>query len=179
KKKKIRDVKEYTIPVNPKTDDQKKQRNYLKEAVLAWQTDGYTKLDIEAWKVYASTQKKILSGYNVFLRERINTAKEDKTWTPLTDGKVFDFGDTWAYPEIKIIDDKLGKLYIGTSKVAMYKEYDSVYYPGFYSFSLWDLIPGTKYYCYIKNTAVGVPIVISTNFVQVSSAINEFTLSLT
>ncbi|GAJ00283.1 unnamed protein product [marine sediment metagenome] len=31
KKKKIRDVKEYTIPVNPKTDDQKKQRNYLKK----------------------------------------------------------------------------------------------------------------------------------------------------
>lgn len=152
KLKGIKTAKKYVIPGNPKTEDQKTQRDYLKDAVLGWKTDGYYEQDITAWCLYASIQKKILSGYNVFLRERINADKDDKTWTKLTNCIISDITGVGCKVVINVASDMTGKLFIGTSKVLMNREVSGVFNTDHYTFTVTGLLPETRYYLYIKNT---------------------------
>lgn len=152
KLKSIKIVKKYVIPGNPKTEDQKTQRDYLKDAVLGWKTDGYSDLDIGAWKLSASIQKKILSGYNLFLRKRINADKDDKNWTKLTNCIISDITGVGCKVVINVASDMDGKLFVGTSKVLMLREISGVYNTDHYKFTVSGLLPETRYYFYIKNT---------------------------
>jgi len=56
---------------------------------------------------------------------------------------------------INVASDKTGKLYVGTSKTLMATEFAGSFDTDHYDFTLTDLAASTKYYFYIKNTAVG------------------------
>ncbi len=155
KRKGIKDAKKYVVPDNPKTEGQSKQRNYLKDAVLQWKTEGYSILDYSAWGLYASLQKKNLSGYNMFLRERINAAKASKTWTKLTNCNVYDVTGEGFKVDIDVESDLSGILYLGTSKYSMLKEFEGIFSVNKYTFTVTGLLKETKYYFYIKNTSIG------------------------
>ncbi|MBA7552390.1 hypothetical protein ES705_44951 [subsurface metagenome] len=121
---------------------------------MAWKVDGYSDLDIRAWNVYASLQKKNLSGYNMFLRERINEAKASKTWEKLTNCNIYDVKG-WSFKvDINVENDFSGVLYLGTSKYSMLKEFEGTFSVNKYTFEITGLSEKTKYYFYIKNSAV-------------------------
>ena len=147
----IKTAKGYKVPYNPDSDDQKDQRGFMANAVLAWKTDGYNALDIEAWGLYASLQKKILSGYNMFLRERINLTKTGAPWHKLTKCIIADITHVSCNVYIHIDSNRLGRLYSGTSKYSMLKETTGVFDGTKYKFSVAGLEKLTKYYFYIKN----------------------------
>ncbi len=154
KRKGIKDAKKYVVPDNPKTEGQSKQRNYLKDAVLQWKTEGYSILDYSAWGLYASLQKKNLSGYNMFLRERINADKEGKTWNKLTNCNIYDVTGEGFKVDIDITSDLSGILYLGTSKFSMLKEFEGTFSVNKYTFTVTELSEQKRYYFYIKNTSV-------------------------
>ncbi len=122
---------------------------------MAWKVDGYSDLDIKAWNLYASLQKKNLSGYNMFLRERINTAKESKTWSKLTNYKVYDVTAEGFKVDINVESDLSGILYLGTSKFSMLEEFAGSFSVNKYTFEITGLSKETRYYFYIKNTSIG------------------------
>lgn len=155
KTKGIKTAKEYKVPDNPNTDDQKEKRTALKDSVLAWQTDGLSKLDVIAWNVYASIQKRSLSGYNMFLKDHLNCYKINNTWNKLTNCIVSDVLETSFKVEVSVESDQEGKLYIGTSKYAMVKEFIGVFNIDKYTFEITELLGSTGYYFYIKNTKSG------------------------
>ena len=76
----IKTARQYKVPRNPQTEEQQEGRNYMKNAVVAWKTRGYTKLDINAWNILASMKKKAKSGYNQYLTEYMNCMHSDKRW---------------------------------------------------------------------------------------------------
>lgn len=119
--------------------------------MLEWKTDGYTVADIEAWNLYARVIKRILTGMNIFISERINASKARKEWTKLTNCIISDITGVSCIVVINIASDKRGKIYIGKSERAMFKEFTGVFVLDKYIFEITDLVPGTKYYFYIKN----------------------------
>ena len=151
KRKGRHDVRRYVIPVNPKSDDQKTQRNFLKEAVYNWKNDGYTEIDIEAWNLYAKTIGDISSGYNMFLRHKINADKEGKEWTKLYDYVVVSLAKVDANISIKTPEETGAKLYIGTSPKVMVRAIDGIFLENGYSYSIDELEPSTRYYMYVAN----------------------------
>lgn len=155
KTKGIKTAKEYKVPDNPNTDDQKEKRNYLKDSVLEWQTDGLSGSDVIAWNVYARIQKRSLSGYNMFLKDHLNCYKINNTWNKLTNCIVSDVVETSFKVEISVESDQEGKLYIGTSKYAMFKEFVGIFDINKYTFEITELLGSTGYYFYIKNTKAG------------------------
>lgn len=148
-------ARKYVVPANPRTGVQQVQRGYLRDAVLAWRTDGFTALDLEAWKVYASIQKKHLSAYNMFLRERINAAKNSSAWTKLTNCVIYGVDGQGFKVDISVESDLSGVLYLGTSKLSLLKEYEGVFDTDKYTFTVTGLLGKTRYYFYVKNTASG------------------------
>jgi len=151
KRKGRHDVRRYVIPVNPKSDDQKTQRNFLKEAVYNWKNDGYTEIDIEAWNLYAKTIGDISSGYNMFLRHQINANKEGKEWTKLYDYVVVSLTNVEANISIKTPEETGARLYIGTSPKVMVRAIDGIFLENGYSYSIDELEPSTRYYMYVAN----------------------------
>lgn len=147
------DVRKYVIPKNPQTGAQKEQRDYMKEGVLAWKTDGYTILDIEAWNTYATLKKGNLSGYNMFLSEKINVKKSSLDWSKLYNCVISNVTGNGFKVEINVSSDLSGILYIGTSKVSMTKEFIGVFSVNKYTFTVNGLSALTNYYFYIKNTS--------------------------
>lgn len=155
KTKGIKTAKEYKVPDNPNTDDQKENRNYLRDSVLEWQTDGLSGSDVIAWNVYARIQKRSLSGYNMFLKDHLNCYKINNTWNKLTNCIISDVVETSFKVEVNVESDQEGKLYIGTSKYAMVKEFVGVFDIDKYTFEITELLGSTGYYFYIKNTKSG------------------------
>jgi len=123
----------------------------MKNAVLAWKTDGYSDLDIEAWGVYASIQKKILSGYNLFLRHRINAAKAGVNWHKLTNCIIEDITHVSCNVYINVDSNWMDRLYSGTSKYSMLKETQGTFDGTRYKFSVTGLEKLTRYYFNIHN----------------------------
>jgi hypothetical protein len=150
KNKGIKTAKGYKVPYNPDSDDQKDQRGFMANAVLAWKTDGYTVLDIEAWNLFASIQKKNLSGYNMFLRERINAEKNEKAWTVLTNCIIEDVTGVGCKVYVDVIGFMAHRLYLGTSKLSMLKEFEGTFEEGHYKFSVAGLENLKRYYFYVK-----------------------------
>ena len=144
-------VKKYTVPKNPKSTDQTTQRNYMKEAVLAWKTDGYNALDIEAWNYFAKIEKKNLSGYNKFLGYRINQEKKGEDWWPLTNCSIYDVTGSGCKVDIYGEVEKVTKLYAGVSKYYLDKCFLGVYDTDHYTFTVIGLLPNTLYNFYIES----------------------------
>ena len=151
KRKGRHDVRRYVIPVNPKSDDQKTQRNYLKEAVFAWKNDGYTEVDIESWNLYAKTYGDMTSGYNMFLRHKINANKEGKEWAKLYDYVVVNLTKVDTNISIKTPEETGARLYIGTSPKVMVRAIDGIFNENRYYYSIDELEPSTRYYMYVAN----------------------------
>lgn len=143
------------MPSNPKTAGQQEKRSYLRDSVTAWQTDGLTNADVIAWNRYAKIQKKILSGYNVFLRDHMECFSLGNTWQKLTNCIVSDVSGIGFKVEIKAETDLEGILYIGPSEKAMITEFEGVFSVDKYTFTVTGLDENKNYYFYIKNTTAG------------------------
>lgn len=142
-------AKRYKVPDNPDTIDQKSQRGFMTNAVLAWKTDGYTLLDIEAWNLFASIQKKTLSGYNVFLREYINYAKEGYTWHPMWNCVMENLTHMSCDVYVNYYTNNEHRLRSGTSKRVMLKSTAPTRVDGKYKYAISGLEQNTKYYFYV------------------------------
>ncbi|GAJ07884.1 unnamed protein product, partial [marine sediment metagenome] len=155
KRKEFDDVKKYTKTVNPDLPGQKIQKGYFKVAINAWQTEGYSDHDIQAWNLYARAKKVKASGFNMFTRFRINTEKEGKTWTKLTNCNIYDVTGEGFKIDIDVENDRSGVLYLGKSKLSMLREFVGVFSVNKYTFTIKGLEDKTKYYFYVKNTSIG------------------------
>ncbi|GAI68263.1 unnamed protein product [marine sediment metagenome] len=114
----LKTVRQYVIPANPKTDDQKLQRNYFKAAVAEWHTDGFTDLDAEAWDLYALALKVAKSGFNVCMGLKIKAKVLLKTWLALVDITIADPTTTGCVVTIATETDQTLSLYSGGSKTS-------------------------------------------------------------
>ena len=147
----IKKAKIYKVPDNPNTTDQQDQRGFMTSSVLAWKTDGYNALDIDAWNLYAKIQKGSLSGYNMFLRERINKRKIGHIWPPLWNCVIETPGHAGCVVYMNCDVNRLGRLYLGKSKYSMLQETEGIFDGTKYKFAIAGLDQNTKYYFYIKN----------------------------
>lgn len=150
-RKKIKYIKVYTKPKNPRTETQQTNRNYIKLAVEEWGKEGYTELDKQAWNFYAKAKSKNMSGYNAFVKFYLNAMVNLEEWTTVKNCVIYDINSSSAKVSMDIESDREGILYLGTSKYYMAKEYYPVFSEGKYIFTLTELDPDTKYYFYIKN----------------------------
>jgi len=147
-RKKIKDVKKYAIPRNPKSEGQNEQRGYLRTAIEAWRTDGFNIPDVEAWKLYASIQKKKLSGINMYTSLRINQLKEGKEWTKMHDCNTTLLGPTGVWITIEGEQEKTINIYMGTTKIRQTEKYIGIWSGEFWEVLTFDLVPDTRYYFY-------------------------------
>ena len=145
----IKTAKKYEVPYNPSSDDQKDQREFMTNAVLAWKTDGYTLSDIEAWNLYAKIQKGFLSGYNMFLKERINFSKLGYTWHSLKNCIIEDITHMSCSVYIDYYVNNEHRLHLGKSKNVMIEEIQGTFLGDKYKFPLVDLEEGTRYYFFV------------------------------
>ncbi|GAI61721.1 unnamed protein product, partial [marine sediment metagenome] len=122
---------------------------------MEWQTARYSRIDIQAWNIYARSKKVTASGFNMFTRFRINAEKEDKIWKRLTDCSIYDVKGWGFKVDINVENDFSGVLYLGTSKLSMLKEFEGIFEVNKYTFTVTGLSEKTKYYFYIKNTSIG------------------------
>ncbi|GAI24056.1 unnamed protein product, partial [marine sediment metagenome] len=128
---------------------------HFKKAILEWQEARYSRIDIQAWNVFAGTKKVTASGFNMFTRFRIAAGKEGKTWTKLKNCVIYDVNGDGFKVDINVAFDFYGKLYLGTSKFSMLKEFNGTFDVNKYTFEVNGLSKDTKYYFYIKNTSIG------------------------
>ncbi len=145
----IKTAKRYKVPFNPDSDNQKDQRGFMANAVLAWKTDGYTALDIEAWNLFASIQKKTLTGYNMFLREWINNTKAGLTWHPMWNCVIEDPTHMSCDVYINYYTNNEHRLRSGTSKYVMLKSTAPTRVDGKYKYPISGLEQNTRYYFYV------------------------------
>ena len=148
-------VKRYAKPKNPKTSKQQKQRGYMAPVVEAWHKDGYTPEDKEAWNNYARIIKVNATGYNMFTRFKINAQKDLNTWEKLTNCQVSGIFGTGCKVKIDVPGDKIGILFYGKSKVALFNQVAGVFSSGHNTFTIINLKELTRYYFYIQNTSPG------------------------
>lgn len=151
----IDDVRQYVIPANPKTADQQTQRGYFTTAVGQWHTDGFTLDDVKAWNLLALALKEALSGFNIYVRLKVNSLIAELAWTKLTNCLISTITSTGATVDIDVASDQTGKLYIGTSKTSMLTEFTGTWSVDKYTFTIIDLNPATNYFFYVKNTIAG------------------------
>jgi len=142
-------VKKYVKPKNPQTGIQQEQRGYMTGAVLAWKTDGYTISDIEAWNVYAKIQKGFLSGYNMFLKERINFSKLGYTWHSLKNCVIEDITHMSCNVYVDYYVNNEHRLHLGKSKNVLIEEIQGTFLGDKYKFLLTGLEQGTRYYFFV------------------------------
>ncbi|MBA7552307.1 hypothetical protein ES705_44865 [subsurface metagenome] len=90
----------------------------------------------------------------MFTGFKIAAAKEGKTWTKLTNCNIYDVTDEGFKGDINVESDLSGKLYIGTSKFSMLKEFTGVFSVNKYTFTVTGLSKQKRYYFYIKNTSI-------------------------
>ena len=148
-------IKRYAKPKNPNTDKQILQRSYMIPVIEAWQTDGYTTEDKEAWNYYAKIIKINATGYNMFTRFKINAQKESKTWAKLTNCQITNITGSGCSVTVDVPTDKTSVLFYGSSKVALYKQIVGVFTSGHSTFTITDLNEFTRYFFYVKNTSSG------------------------
>ena len=140
-RRKIKDVKKYAIPANPRSEGQNIQRGYLKTAIEAWNTDGFNRIDVEAWKLFASIQKKKLSGINLYTSLRINQLKEGKEWSKIYKCQIEAITPTGCFIFIKGEPEKIVNIYMGTTKIRQTKKYMLMWLFDHYEVMIFDLVP--------------------------------------
>lgn len=147
----IDDVREYVIPANPKTDDQKEQRNFFKNAITEWHEAGFTAVDVKAWDLYASALKKAASGFNIFVSLKVKAAVAAFSWTSMTDCLITNIVTTSCDVTILPADADVKTLCIGTTKTAMVREIAGSCPNGAFEFTVDGLVADTTYYFYVKS----------------------------
>jgi len=148
-------VKKYTAPENPQSTDQQNQRSFMTDSVNAWKSPDLNVLDKEAWNYFAKISKRTLSGLNIFCSNMINALKISKNWTQLSGCIISNITGIGCTVVINVALDLTGKLYIGELEKPMLTIFSGVFDTDHYDFTINDLEELTKYYFYIKNTAVG------------------------
>ncbi|GAI23270.1 unnamed protein product, partial [marine sediment metagenome] len=81
-------VREYVVPVNPKSTKQVAQRNLLTAAVLEFHAAAYDDDDMTAWKLFASTFATPRTGFNAMTRAHLMQALGAGTWVRMHDVEV-------------------------------------------------------------------------------------------
>lgn len=147
----IKDVREYVIPANPKTDDQKKQRGYFGDAVEAWHIDGFTAIDVAAWDLYALALKVAASGFNMFARLRIKNYIALQDWRPIVDCLITAIAADGAQINITSLEGEELDLYWGTSMTSMFNKEDMVDTAGDHEVTLSACTKSTTIYFYVIN----------------------------
>lgn len=120
----------------------------MRTAIEAWRTDGFNIPDVEAWKLYASIQKKKLSGINMYTSLRINQLKEGKEWSSLHDCNVSPIGPTGFWITVEGEPEETVNLYMGTTKNRQTEKYLGMWSGEFYEYMIFGLEPNTRYYFY-------------------------------
>jgi len=147
----LKTVRQYVIPANPKTAGQQQQRGYFTTAVGEWHTDGFNSDDIAAWKLLALSLKEALSGFNVYIRLKVNALIAAVSWKSFT---VVDPGTPTASGTTITATTELltpCDVYYGTKITAMFNTQEGTPVAGSLSVELTGLTASTKYYFYIKD----------------------------
>jgi hypothetical protein len=150
----INDVRQYVIPANPKTAGQQTQRGFFTGAVNAWHTDGLTVLDVAAWNLFALASKVVASGFNMFTKFYVDAKVMVHTWVPLSAVVASAITATGATVTAQIASDGTSVLYIGTSNTSMLIPFVGTFAIDHVTFTVTGLSATTKYFFYIKNTAI-------------------------
>ncbi|GAI42508.1 unnamed protein product, partial [marine sediment metagenome] len=116
----LKTVRQYVIPANPKTELQKKQRAYFKTAVGEWHTSGFTADDVKAWNLLALALKEALSGFNIYLRLKLDALIAVKDWNPIYNVSIAATDGDTATLTATGFEALSYMLYYGTSKTAMF-----------------------------------------------------------
>lgn len=150
-------VKEYVVPANPKTEDQKEQRLYFKHVLIWWHVAGWKAIDIKAWNLYASTVGKAMSGFNAFVSLGLKAHRAAKEFNLMTNCVITKTTIALCSVDIDTTLTANVKLYIGTSKTSMYTAHEGTGDGETYTIPLDDpaLLPSTVYYFYIIDTTDG------------------------
>jgi len=148
----INDVRQYVIPANPKSEDQTTQRGYMTAALTAWHTAGWIAADLAAWNRYASTLAKIMSGFNAFVKLKIDALVASKVFQVLVNADFSSVTATAGTVVMDIVAEGTTYLHVGTSKTAFPDSYLGVFDTDHVTFTLAGNTEKTKYYCYAQNT---------------------------
>ncbi|MBA7569658.1 hypothetical protein ES695_01875 [Candidatus Atribacteria bacterium 1244-E10-H5-B2] len=146
-----KDVREYVIPANPKTELQKKQRAYFKTAVGEWHTSGFTADDVKAWNLLALALKEALSGFNIYLRLKLDALIDLVDWTPIYGVSIAATDGDTATLTATGFETLSYMTYYGTSKTAMFNTTQGDAIAGDISMTFGPLVDGVKYYVYVKD----------------------------
>ena len=73
-------VREYVVPMNPRTEAQRAQRLHMTHAVAEWHNAAYSAEDVIAWNRYAGVLAKIMAGFNAFCRVFIKEEILTNVW---------------------------------------------------------------------------------------------------
>lgn len=154
-RKGFNDVKKYIKTINPDLPDQVIQKGHFKDAIEEWKVGGYSEDDIQAWNSYSRANRIRASGFNMFTKYYIGADVANKTWERLSNCTIYDVVGTGFKVDIDVNGDYSGKLYYGTSNLYMVNEVEGVFSTGKYTFNVTGLSILTRYFFYIKNTAIG------------------------
>jgi hypothetical protein len=144
----IDDVRKYVVPANPNTALQQAQRGYVKSAIEKWHSVDWIALDKTAWNLLATTQAKVMSGFNSFVKLFVETSVAVKTFAECA-GCVIVPADVTATVTFQcgLSGVKEATLKYGTSKTAMIESEEQAVAAGVLEFSLAGLVASTKYFC--------------------------------
>jgi hypothetical protein len=144
----IDDVRKYVVPANPNTALQQAQRGYVRSAIAKWHSVDWIALDKTAWNLLATTQAKVMSGFNSFVKLFVETSVAVKTFADCA-GCVIVPADVTATVTFQsaLSGVKEATLKYGTSKTAMIESEDQAVAVGVLEFSLAGLVASTKYFC--------------------------------
>ncbi len=149
----LKTVRQYVIPANPKSDDQKTQRGFMTAALNNWHSTPWNALDFTAWNLYASTLAKIMSGFNSFVKRYILARVDGKGFTPIHTFDASAVADVGGAITMEIPDDLTTTLYVGTKKTIFPLSFLGVFAGGTVTFTTAGLSASTRYYCYALNAA--------------------------
>ncbi len=148
-------VRQYVIPANPKSDDQKTQRGFMSAAINKWHSVSWNALDLAAWNRYAATLAKIMSGFNAFVKNNIDASVAGLDYHVISEADFSAVTDVDGEITMKLLFDRTTYLYVGTKKTVFPLSFLGVHAGETVTFTLAGLIASTKYYCYAKNTSIG------------------------
>lgn len=120
-------ARQYVIPSNPNSPGQQTQRGYLREMVQKWHDTPWILQDLAAWRLMATLDSRVLSGFNEFMAQAINVRVEGKTWVSLMGVKTNMISGHLEYIEAHAEGDDNSltpKLYVGSSPSYMPYECD-------------------------------------------------------
>lgn len=150
-------VREYVVPVNPKSAKQVTQRNLLTAAVAEFHAAAYDDDDMTAWKLFAATFPTPRTGFNAMTRAHLLQALGAGTWVRMHDVGVTPAAGGGAEVTCETTEplkSNIGCFY-GYSKTGLinYAECDSIA-DGTATFTIPGLTEGKEVYLTISGNVV-------------------------